>query len=180
MRNSKNTVRGNQGVKFVHSCTVRKPAAELFAFWRNFENLSLVSKYPIQITRTSETESHWSATAPLGKDPIEWDAVVINEHPGELIAWRSREGSEIANAGTVRFTPAPGDEGTEVTVMIEYNPPGGKLGAMIAKLSGEEAGQQVAETLRRFKALMEAGEIPTIDGQSVGEPQRSAKKKGKK
>lgn len=171
---------GNRGVKFTHACTIRKPAEELYAFWRNFENLAAVSKYPIQITRLSDTESHWSATGPFGKSPVEWDAVIINEHPGELIAWRTKDGADISHAGTVRFQKAPGDEGTEVHVTVEYLPPGGKLGALIAKATGEEGGQQVAETLRRFKALMEAGEIPTIEGQSVGEPQRSAKKKGKK
>jgi uncharacterized membrane protein len=173
---SKITVPGNKGVKVVHACTVRKPAAELYAFWRNLENIMRISKYPISITRTSDVESHWSVTAP-GGNTVEWDAVIINDEPERLIAWRSREGAEVANAGSVRFEAAPGDEGTEVTVALEYDAPGGKLGALVAKLTGEEPGQQVAETLRRFKALMEAGEIPTTEGQSVGEPQRSKKQK---
>jgi uncharacterized membrane protein len=75
----------------------------------------------------------------------------------------------------VRFEPAPGDEGTEVTVALEYDPPGGKLGAAIAKLTRDAASSQVYDALRRFKALMEAGEIPTIEGQSVGGPQRPRK-----
>jgi uncharacterized membrane protein len=78
----------------------------------------------------------------------------------------------------VRFQPGPPEEGTEVIVDIEYTPPGGKFAALVAKLTGKEAGQQVMETLRRFKALMEAGEIPTIDGQPAGGPQ--APRKGQK
>ena len=167
-------------MKIVRAITIRKPAAELYAFWRDFTNLPQVIKHPVDITVESELDSHWSVSAPPGDRRVEWDATVINEKANELIAWRSRTGAEIPNAGSVRFEPAPGDEGTEVTVALEYDPPGGKLGALLAKLSGEEGGQQVMETLRRFKALMEAGEIPTIEGQSVGEPQRSAKKKGKR
>ncbi len=176
---AKISVPGNRGVKVVYAVTIRKPAAELFAFWRNLENLTQVIKHPVSITRTSDTESHWSVTAP-GNRRVEWDAVIFNEHPNELIAWRSRDGAEIRNAGSVRFEPAPGDEGTEVTVQLEYEPPGGKLAALVSKVTGEEAGQQVKETLRRFKALMEAGEIPTIEGQSVGQPQgKQSGRKGK-
>lgn len=177
---SKIVVPGNRGVKVVRATTIRRPAAELYAFWRNFENLIQVIKHPVTITCQNENDSHWSVSAPPGDRRVEWDATIINDHPNELIAWRSRDGADIPNAGSVRFEAAPGDEGTEVTVSLEYEPPGGKLGALLAKFSGEEAGQQVYEALRRFKALFEAGEIPTIDGQSVGEPQRSAKKKGKK
>ncbi|MES2696944.1 MAG: cyclase, partial [Verrucomicrobiota bacterium] len=88
---------------------------------------------------------------------------------------RSGPGADVANAGSVRFEAAPGDEGTEVTVALEYDPPGGKLGAAVAKLTRDSAGSQVYDALRRFKALMEAGEIPTTEGQSVGGPQRKEK-----
>lgn len=169
-------VAGNRGVKVVRACTIRRPAAELYRFWRSLENLTVIIKHPVRITRLSDTESHWEVTAPGGGN-VEWDAVVINDEPDRLIAWRSRAGAEIANAGTVRFEAAPGDEGTEVRVQLEYDPPGGRLAALIAKVTGEEPAQQVAEALRRFKALMEAGEIPTIEGQSVGEPQRSKQQK---
>ncbi|MET0262654.1 MAG: SRPBCC family protein [Rariglobus sp.] len=169
---SKIVVPGNQGVKVTRAVTILKPARVLYAFWRNLENLAQVIKHPVSITNRSKNESHWSVSAPPGDRRVEWDALIINDEPNKLIAWRSREGSEIANAGTVRFDPAPGNEGTEVTVTLEYLPPGGKLGALLAKFSGEEAEQQVRLTLTRFKALMEAGEIPTIEGQSVGEPQR--------
>ncbi len=172
---AKIAVPGNRGVKVVRSCTVRKPAAELYQFWRSLENLTTVIKHPVDITALSDTESHWKVSAP-GNTFVEWDAVIINDHPNELIAWRSKDGAEIPNAGTVRFEPAPGDEGTEVTVQLEYDPPGGKFAALVAKLTGEEPQQQVGEALRRFKALMEAGEIPTVEGQSAGGPQREQRR----
>ncbi|MBC8010560.1 MAG: SRPBCC family protein, partial [Burkholderiales bacterium] len=127
------------------------------------------------ITATSANESHWKVTALSGT--VEWDSLIINDEPDALIVWRSREGADVPNAGSVRFEAAPGDEGTEVTVAIEYDTRGGALEKMLAKLTGEDAGLQVSITLKRLKALMEAGEIPTTEGQSVGEPQASAKGK---
>jgi uncharacterized membrane protein len=174
---SRRVVRGDRGVKVSRAVTIRRPADELYAFWRDLENLPRIVKHPLEVRRLSDLASHWSASAPPGDRRVEWDAVIINDEPGKLIAWRSREGAEIANAGTVRFSPAPGDEGTEVTVTLEYNPPAGKLGAWLAKLSGEEPAQQVAEALRRFKALMEAGEIPTTEGQTSGRPQNQKNKR---
>ncbi|MDB6121152.1 MAG: cyclase/dehydrase [Pedosphaera sp.] len=108
---------------------------------------------------------------------MEWDAVIINEHPNNLIAWESTPDSEIKNAGSVRFEPAPAGQGTEVTVSLEYVPPAGKLGAMIAKLYGEEPELQVEDDLNRFKALMETGEIPTTEGQPVGGDQKTTRRK---
>lgn len=169
-------VRGNRGVKVVRSCTIRKPAAELYQFWRSLENLAAVIKHPVEITRLSDTTSHWKVSAP-GNTFVEWDAEIINDHPNELIAWKAKDGAEIPNAGTVRFEAAPGDEGTEVHVQLEYDAPGGRFTAFLAKLTGEEPEQQVADTLRRFKALMEAGEIPTVEGQSAGGPQKAMRRK---
>ena len=176
---SKIVVPGNRGVKVVKACTVKQPADVLYSFWRDFENIARITKHPVAVTRISEFESHWSVPGP-GDKYVEWDSAIINDEPGRLIAWRSREGADIANAGSVRFEDGPPGEGTEVTVALEYDAPGGKLGALLAKLTGEEPGQQVAEALRRFKALMEAGEIPTTEGQPVGNPQRSKQKKGKR
>jgi uncharacterized membrane protein len=173
---AKIAVPGNRGIKVVRAVTIRRPAAELYAFWRNLENLAQVIHHPVTITATSPEESHWSVSAP-GKRRVEWNALVINDHPDRLIAWRSREGADVENAGTVRFDPAPGEEGTEVTVTLEYNPPGGRLGAAVAKLTRDSAAAQVGDALRRFKALMEAGEIPTIEGQPRGGNQRTREKR---
>ena len=171
---AKIAVPGNRGIKIVCAVTIRKPAAELYAFWRDLPNLMQVIKHPVKITSMSAEESHWVVSAPAGKT-VEWDAIIVNDNPDRLIAWRSGDGAAVENAGSVRFEDAPGDEGTEVTVALEYNPPGGKLGALIAKLTRDSAGSQVYDALRRFKALMEAGEIPTIEGQPAGGPQRPRK-----
>ena len=177
---SKIAVSGNRGIKVVRAVTIRRPAGELYEFWRNLERIAEIVQHPVTVTRLSETESHWEVSAPGGQT-VGWDALIIVDQPERLIAWRSRDGALVPNAGTIRFEAAPGDEGTEVTVSLEYNPPGGKLAALLAKLSGKEGEQQVSGTLRRFKALMEAGEIPTIEGQPVGSPQgKGTKIKGGK
>src|SRR5690606_4435966 len=94
---AKIAVPGNHGVKVVRACTIRKPASELYAFWRNLENLPQVIKHPVCIRQLTPNESHWSVTAPPGDRRVEWDAVIINDHPNELIAWRSREGADVPN-----------------------------------------------------------------------------------
>ena len=106
-----------------------------------------------------EKRSHWVACGPAGYT-VEWDAEIINDEPNALIAWRSLEGSDVDHAGSVRFVPAPGgagDRGTEVKVVMDYIPPAGRLGALIAKLFGEEPQQQIQEDLRKFKRIMETG-----------------------
>lgn len=170
------TIPGNAGVKVMKTCTIRASAAELYHFWRNFANLSRIIRHPVKITVLSETESEWSVSAPFTDKKVSWRATVIDDTPPRVIAWCSNPNSEVTNTGTVCFEKAPGDEGTEVTVSIEYDPPGGKLVGMLAKLSPDAPSRQVADSLRRLKALFEAGEIPTIEGQSVGEPQRSKRK----
>jgi uncharacterized membrane protein len=99
---------------------------------------------------------------------VEWDAEVTVDQPGELLAWHSVEGADVDNAGTVRFEPAPGRRGTIVRIDLQYSPPGGAAGALVAKLFGEEPSQQIDEDLRRFKWLIETGEIPTTVGQPSG------------
>jgi uncharacterized membrane protein len=158
---------GQSGVKVEKSVTVMKPAAELFAFWRNVSNLPIIMKHLESVKTIDNKKSHWVAKAPAGAT-VEWDAEIINEREGELIAWRSLPGSEIDNAGSVRFEPAAGGRGTQVKVSLIYNPPAGSIGKMIARLMGEEPSMQIHEDLRRFKQLMEAGEISTIKGQASG------------
>src|SRR5262249_19531396 len=121
----------------------------------------------LQSVTVQGDKSHWVARAPLGRT-VEWDAEVINEKPNELIAWRSLEGSDVDTAGSVHFTPAPAPagRGPEVRVTCKYAPPAGKLGGWLAWLFGQEPSVQVREDLRAFKRLMEAGELPTVEGQT--------------
>ena len=147
--------------------TVRRPPEELYSFWRKLENLPRFMKHLERVDVLDEGRSHWVAKGPAGTR-IEWDAQILEDAPNQRITWRSLEGSDVANDGTVHFDPAPGDRGTEVRVSLAYVPPAGKLGATIAKLFGENPEQQVRDDLRRFKNLMEAGEIPTTEGQPSG------------
>jgi uncharacterized membrane protein len=115
---------------------------------------------------TGPNRSRWTAKAPAGTS-IEWDAEIIEDRPNERIAWRSLGGA-VHHAGSVDFRPAPGGRGTEVSVELEYRTPAETLGAAFAKLFGEEPGQQIQDDLRRFKWLMETGEIPTTENQPSG------------
>lgn len=160
-------VAGNRGIKVEKSVLVNKAPEELYRFWHNFENLPRFMNHLESVQVRDDRRSHWVAKAPLGTT-VEWDAEIINEKENELIAWRSLEGADVSNAGSVRFQPARGGRGTEVKVSLEYDPPAGVLGAAVAKLFGEEPNQQVEEDLRRFKQLMETGVIPTTEGQSSG------------
>lgn len=168
---ARRVVRGNQGVKVTRACTIRKPADELFQFWRHLENLPRFMQNVVAVQKISDVESRWTVKAPGGRT-VEWDAVIFNEEPNRLIAWRTREGADVPNAGSVRFEPQP-DGSTMVKVAFEYDPPAGRFGAFVAKLFGKEPNIQVAQDLARFKALMETGEIPTTKGQPVGEAQLS-------
>ena len=161
------SVGDQEGIKVERAVTINRPREELYRFWRNFENLPRFMDHLISVKVTDTTHSHWIAMAPAGTS-VEWDAEIINERANELIAWRSLDNADIGNAGSVHFTPTPDGLGTVVRVVLEYDPPAGYLGATIARLFGQEPDQQVREELRHFKALMEAGEIPTTEGQPSG------------
>jgi len=156
--------------------TVKKARAEVFAFWRNFENLSHFMIHLVRVDVTSPTKSHWVAKAPAGVE-VEWDAEIIDEHANEFISWRSLEDSDIDNAGTVRFKDAPADRGTEVQVELRYDAPAGKAGAALAKWFGEEPAQQIADDLRRFKQVLETGEVVRSEGSLEGAGQGASKQR---
>jgi uncharacterized membrane protein len=151
---------GRVGVK--QSITVNRPLDEVYGFWRNFENLPRFMQHLELVQTTGERQSHWKAKGPAGTT-VEWDAETTEDRPNELIAWRSVGNADVDNAGVVRFTRAAGGRGTEVHVDLRYDPPAGKLGAAIAKLFGEEPNQQVAGDLRRFKQVLETGEVVYSD-----------------
>jgi uncharacterized membrane protein len=156
-----------QGDKVEKSITIMRPPAELYSFWRELENLPRVMTHLKSVEPLDRVRSHWVADGPLGK-AVEWDAEIFNDNENELIAWRSIPGSEIDTAGSVRFQPLQGNRGTTVTVNLKYDPPAGKVGAMIASLLGRDPESMIAEDLRRFKQLMETGEAATVKGQATG------------
>lgn len=152
----------NDSAVRVHTMTINSSPDEVYRFWRDFENLPRFMSHLESVRITGDKRSHWVAKAP-GGTTVEWDAEIIEDVPNKLIAWRSLEGADVENSGVVRFESAPGGRGTEVRVEIVYNPPGGVLGAGIAKLFGEEPGQQIKGDLYRFKQVMETGEVVHSD-----------------
>jgi uncharacterized membrane protein len=154
----------DKALKVEKTVTINKPIEELYNYWHNFENLPTFMKHVQSVRVIDQKRSHWVANAPLGQS-VEWDADIIKDEPNHLIAWASVENADVENSGFVRFTKAPGDRGTEVKIVMEYSIPGGRVTAALAKLFGEEPEQQIGDELRRFKQLMEAGEIATTEGQ---------------
>lgn len=163
----------NSGIHVEVATTIDKPAAELFRFWRNFENLPQFMNHLESVTVLDDKRSKWVAKGPAGSS-VRWEAEIINEEPDALIAWRSLAGAQVDNAGSVRFVEAPGGRGTEVRVVLDYIPPGRTLGKWVARLMGEDPQLQIEEDLRRFKALMETGEIPVGASQGGGNESASA------
>jgi uncharacterized membrane protein len=167
LRNSENvSVPAERGTKVEKSVSISRPASELYSFWRNFENLPRFMNHLESVRVTGHDRSHWVAKAPAGTT-VEWDAEVYNEKENELIAWRTLEGSQVSSAGSVRFESEP-HGGTVVRVALKYDPPGGKLGALVARLFGENPEQQIEEDLGRFKQLMETGNASSNAGQTTG------------
>jgi uncharacterized membrane protein len=167
-------VDGSGGILAEQSMTVNRPRADVYRFWRDFENLPLFMRHLKRVTVKGNVngveQSRWEANAPLGQT-VEWSAEITEEHENERIAWRSLPGSLVENMGVVQFKDAPGGRGTEVHVQMKYHPPGGSASAALAKLFREEPNQQINEDLLRFKQVMETGEVATVYGQTSGRKQ---------
>jgi len=148
------------------SVTINRPRDNVYQFWRDFENLPTFMQHLVSVKATSDGRSHWVAKAPAGT--VEWTAEIIEDRAGSLISWRSLAGSDVSNEGSVRFVDAPADRGTEVRVELSYDAPGGSAGALVAKIFGEEPNQQLRDDLRRFKQVMETGEVVKSDGSLEG------------
>lgn len=147
------SVPGNRGVKLLEKIVVSKPVQEVFRTWRNFENLPRFMSHLDNVTVIDTQRSYWTARGPAGTH-VAWEAEIINEKPDEMISWRSLPNSDVDHAGTVRFQTLP--EGTEVSVTLEYDPKGGRLGAAIARLFHSDPKTEIAEDLVRFKNFVEA------------------------
>lgn len=148
-----------QPIRVARAVTISRTPDDLYRFFRNFENLPHVMDHLKEVRVIDERRSHWVARAPADSQ-VEWDAEILREEPGRLIVWRSLPGADVPSSGSVSFEPQPGDRGTVVRVTLAYDPPAGKLGALVASLFGEEPSQQIEEDLRHFKQVMETGEIP--------------------
>jgi len=160
----------HNGVHITTAFGIRKSPEELYRFWRNFENLPRIMTHLESVRVIDDRRSHWVARAnSLGGKRFEWDAEITLDEPNQRIAWRSLPGADVENAGQVTFSPGlHEDRGTEVHVRMDYIPPAGRFGHLIASLLGNNPKRVVREDLRNFKRIMEIGEILTIIGQPHG------------
>jgi uncharacterized membrane protein len=167
-RETKTTAEQNH-VRIVESFLINKSPEELYNYWHNFENLPKIMTHLESVRNLGEKRSHWVAKAPwIVGGQVEWDAEVTAEEPNSRIDWRALPEGDIDHRGSITFKPAAGDRGTLVRVVLEFQPPAGQVGRWIAKMFGEEPEQQIRDDLRRFKRVMEIGEVLTISGQPHG------------
>jgi uncharacterized membrane protein len=147
------------GIKLKKAVTVGSPAEPLYRYWRELRNLPRLFDNLLAVDVIDDMRSHWSLKIPGGMT-LEWDAEITVDRENEMIGWRSLGAADIDNAGYVRFERATGGRGTVVRVALQYNPPAGRLGAGLSTLLGERPAGLVEEGLRKFKQIMETGEIP--------------------
>jgi uncharacterized membrane protein len=159
------------GIRVERSIAIYRPSDEVYQFFRNFKNFSRFMTHVKDVREVDDKHSRWFVRGPAGVE-LEWDAEIINDQPNELISWRSIGSADVESTGSVRFQRAPGDRGTFVRVSLNYLPPGGALGAAVAKLFGEEPETQIKDDLRRLKQILEAGEIASTVGQPTGTQHR--------
>lgn len=153
-------------VRLKQAITVYRPREEVYGFWRELSNLPRFMPHLEKVEDLGESRSRWTARAPRDLGTITWEAEVTEDDPGRRLAWRSRPGADITNAGIVRFEDLPGERtGTEVHLDISYGPPPGDVGSLVGQMLNPINKQLVKEDMRRFKRLMETGEIPTTEGQ---------------
>lgn len=166
----RNAFSGSRGIRVRETVTIARPAEELYDYWRNLDNLPRFMSQLESVQPVNDDVSHWVLQGPAGLR-LEWDAELINTVEPSLIAWRSLPGASVASAGSVRFRPVS-DQSTRVTVTMQYDPPAGKAGAFVNWLTGHGVARQLRSDLGRLKYLLEAGEVPSTEGQSAGKRTR--------
>ncbi len=156
-----------KGIEVRQSFTLNVPADVAFAFWRRFSEFPRFMKHVESVTELDDKRSHWVVRGP-GDRTMEWDAEIVEEIPGKSIHWRTIGEPDVRHGGQVEFHPATGDRGTVAVIHLAYEAPAGKAGAALARVFGEDPETEVREDLRRFKRLLETGEIPATEGQPSG------------
>lgn len=146
------------GIRVDHEIHVNKAIDDVYSFWRELGNLPRFMDHLESVKVINDRLSHWTAKGPIGIN-VEWDAEIVNDVPNKVIGWRSLEGSDVDNGGSVRFEPENG--GTVVKVSLQYNPPAGQLGEWVASMLGDNPRKTIADDLERFKELMETGNVTT-------------------
>jgi uncharacterized membrane protein len=153
------SVPSDEGARVDKAITIEKPVSEVYSFWSRFENLPRFMRHLESVTVQDDLHSHWVVKT-IGGKKLEWDSESIEQRENEMISWRSLPGADIDNAGSVWFSPVPGDRGTVVRLEMKYVPPGGKAGALISKMFRQDADSEVEEDLNRLKTLLETGQLP--------------------
>jgi uncharacterized membrane protein len=166
-------VRARHGFRFETAITLEASPEQIYRVWRDLEGLPKVLSHLESVRDSGNGRSHWVARGPLG--PIEWDAEIVTERENQIVAWQSLPGSDLATAGSLRLHKAGGDRGTVLRLSLKYDPPGGQIAARFASLLGQGLENDVRDDLRRFKQLMEAGEVATTAGQPTGQCVRCEK-----
>ncbi len=166
--NEATVIPAKHGVKVEKSFTINRTPEELFDYWSKLENLPRIMRHLESVESLGGNRTRWIAKGPLNIN-VQWEAETIVQSRPDVISWRSLPGSQVDTAGSVHFKSMGKDRGTMLKVSLKYDPPGGKVGAAIAGLFGQDAEQQLDDDLRRFKSMMEAGEVPTIQGQPRGQ-----------
>jgi uncharacterized membrane protein len=146
----------------IKAITVLRPLDEVYRFWVDFQNMPRFMSHLDSVESTDGGRSRWRSRSDAGES-MEWESEVIEQVPNDMIAWQSTQGSDVKNSGAAYFSEAPGDRGTEVRVELTFDQPGGKLGSLFSKLFGEDPGTQVSRDLRRFKQILETGEVVHSD-----------------
>jgi uncharacterized membrane protein len=150
------------------SVVINKSTQECYDFWRNLNNAPNFMRMIDSVTVRDERNSHWVARLPGRRAPLEWDSQISEDRPGERIAWHSAADAPLLHAGVVSFERAPGDRGTLVRLVVHYRPRAGRAGVLAARAAGQAPEIEITEDLRRFKQILETGEIPTTRHQPAG------------
>jgi uncharacterized membrane protein len=159
---------GDRGIHVRESIRLEQPIAEVYRFWRRFENLPRFMNHLEQVTELGSGRSRWVARGPAGTR-VAWDAEIINDIENKVIGWQSLPGADIVNAGSVNFDTVRNGRSTQLTVHLQYAPPAGRAGSLVAMIFGREPSQTIREDLRRLKQLLEAGEFPHAKARRTGE-----------
>jgi uncharacterized membrane protein len=162
-----------KAVEVEQAVTVRASPEEAYRFWQRLENLPTFMQHLSTVVDLGDGRSRWTARVPGGMGSITWEASTTADEPGERLAWQSEPGADIHNAGAVRFEQTPQGDGTVVHVHISYRPPGGDAGALLARFLNPASQQLIKDDIRRFKHVMETGEVPVVEGQPTGKGRAS-------
>lgn len=157
-------VHTDRATKIQRAIEINRPANDIYRFWRSLDNLPRIMSHLDSVQVINDRLSHWVVKTIPGAPKVEWDAEIINEVENQRLGWRSLQGADVDNTGSVEFKPTDDGQRTWLTVTLQYEPPGGEFGAAVAKWFGEDPNTKIAEDLQRFKEEMETGVFSQAGG----------------